>query len=188
MKDEIKKKLIDRVFESGLMAMFVSCYLFFISLGSSNISKDVFILDLKVFAFILLMGSILLFEKSYKNDSGTIFITALEVALLSFITLYMQYIYFINPHIDTLNYILILVFLFYYIIKAYVLYVVGKKEHKDSLSDIKEILKDEEQPQNIMTEPKPGNVGVACDATQEEKSDKPKKKGAKRAKKKGDKE
>lgn len=60
-----------RVFTNLMIATVIIVYFIFIILGYVNIKREAFLIDLRVFSLAILLGAILLFEKSYQKDNGT---------------------------------------------------------------------------------------------------------------------
>ena len=95
-----EKELNIRLFVNMLLAIGVIVYFYLINLGYKNIAKDIFITDLHVFSMTILAASIVLFEKSYKNENEILCVYGIEMLVLAILTLFMPYIYFYsNPNI-----------------------------------------------------------------------------------------
>lgn len=119
-------------------------YLLFMLLGFINIKDTVFIVDLKVFSFTVLIIAILLFERAYKKDSGTICIFGIETLVLSIATMILLYVNIQIPEkfLVIVNAISIL-FAVYYVGKSIILYTREKKKY--FMNNMKEIIKKEEK-------------------------------------------
>ena len=190
MKISLKNKIVNRIFENGVMVIFIVVYLYLLKIGSVKIPQEMFLLDLKVFGTILLVTSIHLLEKAYRRDRTEIFIQGIEFALLSFVTLFTGYLCYDAQNIILLNYIIILGILIYFVLKVLIIYMLGKKEHKDGLSDVKEILEDktvEKEIEEVNTEfvQNEQSQSQSTQVSSEEKDEQPKKSaGTKNAPKK----
>jgi len=127
---------------TGAIVMFVFV---FILIGYNNIPFENYIVDLKVFSIIAIAVTIFIFEYAYKKDSGTIAILGIEILLTSFAILSLPYIlqYEIFPYE---NYLLTYVFgfLVYYIIKTIIIYNKDRHKYRNTVDDIKNIVKKEE--------------------------------------------
>ena len=114
----------------NLIAIIVMIYCIFLILGFYNIENAVYQTDLKVFAMCILFLAIVLLEKAYKKDSGTLAIYGIEAIVISVITLALIYVNlmlsanYINI-VLTISYILAI----YYVIKSVIVYIRGRKKY-----------------------------------------------------------
>ena len=138
---EEKEKIYSKMIKNFFIAICIFIYICFLNLGYMKLESDVFKTDLKVFAFSLIILTIILFEKAYKEDSGKITIYGIEMLVLSIITLYLPYVYFYKNDIVRIIFETSSIYIaMYYTIKCMVIYVREVKKYKNSLSDIKEIM------------------------------------------------
>ena len=141
---EEKQKIYKKIFVNLLIALSVLIYFIFLNLGYMRLEKDVFENDLKVFAVILICSTIYFIEKAYKTDRGTYLSYAIELFVLSIITLYMPYVYYYQNTLAQLIFTTSAVYIFiYYAIKSIVIYVINKNRYIKGESDVKDIIKDE---------------------------------------------
>lgn len=141
---EEEKKLNSIVFQNLCVGIAFMIYLLFMLLGFINIKNTVFIVDLKVFSFTVLIIAILLFERAYKKDSGTICIFGIETLVLSIATMLLLYVDIQMPgkFLVIVNAISLL-FAVYYVGKSILLYTKLKKKY--FMNNMKEIIKKEEK-------------------------------------------
>jgi hypothetical protein len=139
----LKQKLYKKIANEALVSIIVSIYAVFLYLGSINISREIYITDLKVFSISILVISIILFEKAYSKKDSLYFIRGVEVLIIAIVTLFLKYLLFdSNNSIYRLTpAIMAIAFFIYAIIKMIIAYVLIRKEHKKSISDVKDILK-----------------------------------------------
>ena len=141
---EETQKIYKKIFVNLLIALSVLIYFIFLNLGYMRLEKDVFENDLKVFAVILICSTIYFIEKAYKTDRGTYLSYAIELFVLSIITLYMPYVYYYQNTLAQLIFTTSAVYIFiYYAIKSIVIYVINKNRYIKGESDVKDIIKDE---------------------------------------------
>lgn len=141
---EEKQKIYIKIFVNLLIALSVLIYFIFLNLGYMRLEKEVFENDLKVFAVILICSTIYFIEKAYKTDRGTYLSYAIELFVLSIITLYMPYVYYYQNTLAQLIFTTSAVYIFiYYAIKSIVIYVINKNRYIKGESDVKDIIKDE---------------------------------------------
>lgn len=141
---EEKQKIYKKIFVNLLIALAILIYFIFLNLGYMRLEKEVFENDLKVFAVILICSTIYFIEKAYKTDRGTYLSYAIELFVLSIITLYMPYVYYYQNTLAQLIFTTSAVYIFiYYAIKSIVIYVINKNRYIKCESDVKDIIKDE---------------------------------------------
>lgn len=140
---ETSKKIKKKIFENLIIAIIFSIYLYFIYLGSQNIEANVFLTDLKVFSFGLLIIAIILFEYSYKKDNGNLCIHGIEILILAIITLFLIYIYslYINRTFSLIITSISIFSIIYFVIKSIIIFFRIKNVDFKSKNDIKEIIK-----------------------------------------------
>lgn len=144
---EVKEKMNQVVFKNVALGIIIVLYFIFINLGYHNITKDVFVVDIKVFSMCLAIIAIVLFEKSYCKNSGELAVYGIEILLAALATLFMQYVYFYQGDTFIKLYMLIpLVFAIYYVSKAAILAAKIQDTHRRNISDVKEIIKKEKKP------------------------------------------
>lgn len=141
-KEELGK-INNKVFENIAFAIGIMLYMYFIILGSININTASFITDLKVFSFLTLFLSIILFEKSFKRTDKKLCIHGIEILVLAFETLIAIYNYSLFVHKFKLIIALeSFTFGIYYIIKSIYIYIKLIKDYHKKTNDIKDIIKE----------------------------------------------
>ena len=137
-------KINSKIFENIAYAIIIMLYLYFIILGSINISPESFLLDLKVFSILLVLLFIFLVEKSYKKSNQNLCIHGVEILLVAISTLSAIYIYSLFVHRFKMIIALIsLGFGIYYILKSIIIYINLRKKYYKEENDIKDIIKKE---------------------------------------------
>ena len=140
---EEKHKIYKKMFYNLLLAIGVLIYFIFLNLGYLKLEADVLKNDLKVFAVILLGFTIYFIEKAYHTSKGTYAAYAVELMILSIITLYMPYVYFYHNKVAQFIFSTSAVYLaIYYMIKCIIMYFLYKKRYINNASDISEIVRD----------------------------------------------
>lgn len=138
---DIENILNKKVFTNIIIAISIMLYLFFVNIGSLNIETTIFIKDIKVFSIMLITLTIILFEYSYKKESGKICINGIETLVLAITSLILPYIYAIKN--EKFNLIVASIsFLFgaYYVGKAIIIYKKERKKYLKQENDINKIL------------------------------------------------
>lgn len=139
---EKRKKIDKKIFINVVVAISIILYFIFINLGYANLELKKYLIDLKVFSIVTIGITILLFEKSYKKDSGEITIFGIETLILSIITLLTSYycVVYSNKYPYIINCIAIL-FGLYYVVKSTIIYLKMKKKALYTSGDIHKIVK-----------------------------------------------
>lgn len=139
--DELER-LNNRIFKNMIIAIVIILYLLLIHMGALNIETTTYIMDLKVFSMLLIGLTILIFEISYKKDSGILCIYGMEILMLAIITLLLPTYYTIqNENYGMIIASILITFTIYYIIKSAIIYYKERKLHLKKVSDINEIIK-----------------------------------------------
>lgn len=143
---EQKEKIYVKIFKEFGIAILIFVYFLFLDLGYIKVGEDIFENDLHTFAGILVISAVLLFENAYKKDSNEIAIHGVEVLVLAVLTLFMPYIYFYRGISYKFLYSISPIYIAaYFSVKSFIIYNIEVKKYRDSLSDVKEILNDEEK-------------------------------------------
>lgn len=142
MPKEIIRKINAKTFENVVLLALIIIYLVSLNFGMTNISTDMYIMDLRVFSIMLLAISLIMFEYGYKNDNGEVWLHGVEVVVIATFTLYLIYLYsmFYWAYWTVLS-CMGIVYLTYYAIKILVVQRRIETEYKKSLRDINEIVK-----------------------------------------------
>ena len=137
------KEIKSKIFENVIIAIVFLLYFYLLYLGSQNIESSVFFTDLKVFAFGILIVAIIIFEISYKKDSGNLCIHGIETLILAIVNLFLVYVYTleVSKTFTLIIAIISSIYFVYFIIKTVVLCLKMKKKFIKSKDDIKEIVK-----------------------------------------------
>lgn len=142
LPEDRKKDIYKNVFTNVITAILLTAYFFGVNLINLHMDSETFVYQINAFSIILLIASIVIFEKAYNKDDDRTAILGMEILVLALVTLFLRYVttkYSLDYMVCLIA--LTLIFLMYYIIKSVVTYVKEKKEYVKSLSDIKEIVK-----------------------------------------------
>lgn len=145
MPAERKSKINKKIFVNIMWAIVATIYLILINLGSLNVEKAMFESDLKVFSLVILAITIIIFEKAYNKDSGSLAIFGIETLVIGIITLISIYVYILHYDmfkfvIGTISGITIL----YYFVKSIIILIKEIQSWKNNMSDVKEIIEEEQ--------------------------------------------
>ena len=162
MQNEIEKirKLPKENIEKIKKIIFINCLIeiiltivfVIINLLHKYLEINLFSNIIKIFNIFLIIADIIVFEIGYRKDNINIWIYATELFLTSISVLVIPYINMYGgisgiSGIIYKNFFIIvpIMFLIYYIIKMIVSYIIEVKKYQNSLSDVKEIIKDDEK-------------------------------------------
>jgi len=142
---EISQEIVKNIFGNLVKAVSIMIYFVILNLAYTNIKQERLTGDIQVFAGMFLVFGILMLEKAYKKDSGTIAISSIELLFLSLHTLSIMHItsllkYDFRTYLIASSY----VFSIYYVLKSIIIYTKGRKDYFNNLSDISEIVKKDE--------------------------------------------
>lgn len=142
----IQEAIYSKLFKNLWIAVVMILYFIFVNLGYIKLSPVVFESDLHVFAGILIILTIVCFEIGYRKDSFDMSLYGTELLFLSIVTLFMPYIYFHRGPVLKFTYSFVAVYiLIYYLGKCLFVYISEVKKYKSGMSDIKEIIDDEDE-------------------------------------------
>ena len=141
---DVKEKIYTKLFKNFLIAIVILVYFIFLNLGYSRLDKNVFKSDLNIFAGILIISTIAIFEIAYRKDNGEIALHGVELLVLSILTLFLPYVYLYRGIVFKFIYSFSAIYIaIYYVIKAIIIYGIEIRKYKASLSDVKELINKE---------------------------------------------
>lgn len=156
---EEQKKIHKRMFANLVIAAVIILYFIFIILGFNHIAREAFLIDLRVFSIGILIGAIVLFEKSYKKDDDILALYGIETLIVAIVTLVAIYVCILfETKFVMLISIASYAFAIYYIAKACVISKKMTKAYIESKNDIKEIVKKEKPEKAAETKKREGKV------------------------------
>ena len=140
---DYNQKIHKKILENVIFAIVYVIYFYVIYLGAQNIETSIYLTDLKVFSFGLLITAIIVFEYSYKKDNGTTIIHGIEILITAIITLFLNYMtsIFVNRAYILIITCISVIYIFYFIIKSLIIVYKMKKQYFKEKDDIKDIIK-----------------------------------------------
>ena len=133
------------IFKNLLRAIGIMCYFIVLNFAYTRMNLDRLVEDIKVFAGTFLVLGILALEKAYKEDSGETAITGVELLFLSIHSLSIMHVISLFKY-DFRLYLLVSSYIIaiYYVLKAIFNYTKDRRQYLRELSDISEIVKEDE--------------------------------------------
>ena len=125
-----------------LLAIFITIYFISINFIYYKISEEKIILIFKVLSMVILTSSIIIMEIAFRKSNEKLGISSIEILVLAIHTITIMHIVKLSS-IKYSSYIFIsaIMFIIYYIAKIIYQQTKERKEYLESLSDIKEIVK-----------------------------------------------
>ena len=138
------KKYLKKIWINISIAAILMLYFIIVNILYNKLNHESLILTLKTLSVIIMAISIIIFEIAYKKDDGIIAITGIEILITAFHTLSILHVVQVSAF-DFRIYILTSSYLFaiYFVLKSMIIYTMEKRKYLKSLSDIKNIVKNE---------------------------------------------
>lgn len=145
MTGPIKEKLVKKIFSNvwlaiGMILSFGAIYLIYLWT-----TEEISMLLMKIFAIIFILITVIVFEVAYRKEKIELGVIGIELLVYSIVVLYIPQAY---KHREEL--LLYQVFApapvicsIYYVLKSLANYIRAKREYQGSLSDVKEIVRED---------------------------------------------
>ncbi len=136
-----KKKIFRKCISNMIILLVILIYLISLQIGEQNIETESYITIIKVFSIILIIGTIVMFEISYKTNKNQIILHSIEMLILSFFTLFLisgYSLYYGNFYKITIT--AMITSGIYYILKCILIIRNSKRKYHKSQNDIKTIV------------------------------------------------
>lgn len=151
--NELKQKLDIMTLRNLLISIVIMIYMIAVNLLFINESEEVFSRSIKTSAITLAVLDIILFEISYKKESITLTVHAIELLCFSLFILSIPYVYFyMNPVIRSILMLSSIFLAIYYVAKSMVIHIVESNRYRNNLSDVLEILQDDSENESYLDE------------------------------------
>ena len=146
LPEDLKGKLDNYTFINLMISIALMIYMLAINVLYLNEPIQIFSTSIKVFAMLLIIIDVAIFEIGYRKDSIKIWIHGFELLICSILVLSLQYVYLYANSIAKNIFMLLPVFYsIYYVAKIIVEHIIETKKYRNNLSDVKELVKDEEE-------------------------------------------
>ena len=146
LPEDLKGKLDNYTFINLMISIALMIYMLAINVLYLNESIQIFATSIKVFAMLLIIIDVAIFEIGYRKDSIKIWIHGFELLICSILVLSLQYIYlYANDIVKHIFMLLPVFYSIYYVAKIIVEHIIETKKYRNNLSDVKELVKDEEE-------------------------------------------
>ena len=146
LPEEIKARLNDYTFMNLIISIALMIYMIVINIIYLNEDAQFFSTRIKVFSIWLAIIDVLIFEIGYRKDELKIWIHGFELLICSSLVLSLQYVYlYAEPVVKAMFMLLPLFYSIYYVVKVTIVHIIETKRYQNNLSDVKEIVKNEEE-------------------------------------------
>ena len=146
LPEEIKARLNDYTFMNLIISIALMIYMIVINIIYLNEDAQFFSTSIKVFSIWLAIIDVLIFEIGYRKDELKIWIHGFELLICSSLVLSLQYVYlYSEPVVKAMFMLLPLFYSIYYVVKVTIVHIIETKRYQNNLSDVKEIVKNEEE-------------------------------------------
>lgn len=142
---DVSQETLKKIYTCVIVAIGIMAYFIVLNLAYNTMKLERLVGDIEVFSGAFLVVGIYLLEKAYKEDSGTLAVSAIESFVLSIHSLTIMHVITIlefdfRLYLLTSSY----VFAIYYIMKSIFIYTKGRRDYAKTFSDISEIVKKDE--------------------------------------------
>ena len=145
LPEEVKNKIRVNFFVNIICSIVLMLLMLLINTLFRVIDVNKFIIYVKSLSIIEILATVFILEIAYRKDNTKIMFYGLELLVFSIITMYIPYIYTnFGFSIRSIVVFSPLYYIVYYIFKSLLYGKKAKKEYLNSLSDVKEILQEEE--------------------------------------------
>lgn len=141
VKDDINKKVfINLDFSILYMMLMISINILYL-----NIDLPEFITGVKLFSVLSIVVTVAVFEAAYRKENIEIMFYGIELLIFSIIVMYIPYIYiYLEDKIRQIFMLTPVFFAIYYVAKSIFITLKLSIDYRNNISDVKEIVKDEE--------------------------------------------
>lgn len=166
-----KNIVLKKIFYNLIIAIVVMAYFVILNFAYANVNTEIITLGMKISTLVIMLVGIIFLEIAYKKDSETFALNGIEFLVLAAHSLSIKHVVQILT-LDFQLYVLVSSYLFsiYYVLKTIIIYTNDKRKYLKGLSDIPDIVKDEEPIKKEATKKKVEDKEVK----NEEKEEKPK--------------
>lgn len=146
LPEDLIGKLDNYTFINLMISIALMIYMLAINVLYLNEPIQIFSTSIKIFAMLLIIIDVAIFEIGYRKDNIQIWIHGFELLICSILVLSLQYVYLYAHNILKNIFMLLPIFYsIYYVAKIIVEHIIETKKYRNNLSDVKELVKDEEE-------------------------------------------
>lgn len=142
---EVKDKINAKVFENLALSILYMLVMIAINILYLNAKASDFIIGVKLFSVLSIFITVVIFETAYRKENIEIMFSAIELLAFSIIVMYIPYIYiYMKDMVRQIFMLTPVFFAIYYVAKSIFMNIKISRDYLNNLSDVKEIVKDDE--------------------------------------------
>ena len=146
LPQDVKENIKTNIFHSFIAALIILAYLAVINIMYYRLEQSVFEYYMKYFALGIIIVTVIDIEIAYRKDSNKLWLIGLELLACGILSLYIPYIYLhTTTYLKNCVMLLPAVLIIYYLFKSMVIFKQNQFKHRNNLSDVKELLKNDER-------------------------------------------
>lgn len=155
LPQNVKENIKTNIFHSLIAAAIILAYLAAINLMYYKFEQNTFEHYMKYFALGIILITVIDIEFAYRRDSKKLALIGVELLSCGILSLYIPYIYLhTTAYLRNCVMVLPAVLLVYYAFKSLIIFKQNQFKHQNNLSDVKDLLKDDERKSYIEEESK----------------------------------
>lgn len=140
---EQKEKTYKKLFINFIIAIVIFVYFFGLTMLFKKLSAQIFENTIHIISCVLVLGLIVLMEIAYRKDNDTLAMFSIELFVVTMLTIFMPYVFLHRGQTFRFLYSVSSIYIaIYYSFKCLIIYLRDMRKYKDELSDVKELVKD----------------------------------------------
>ena len=146
LPQNVKENIKTNIFHNLIAAVIILAYLAAINVMYYSFEQNIFEHYMKYFALGIIVVTVIDIELAYRKDSKKLALIGIELLACGILSLYIPYIYLhTTAYLRNCVMILPAALLVYYAFKSIVIFKQNQFKHQNNLSDVKDLLKDDER-------------------------------------------
>ncbi len=146
LPQNVKENIKTNIFHTLIAALIIFVYLVAINLMYYKFEHNIFEHYMKYFALGIIIITVIDIEIAYRKDSKKLALIGVEMLVCGILSLYIPYIYLhTTAYLRNSIMILPVALLIYYGFKSFIIFKQNQFKHRNNLSDVKVLLKDDER-------------------------------------------
>lgn len=146
LPQNVKENIKTNIFHSLIAAAIILAYLAAINVMYYSFEQSIFEHYMKYFALGIILVTVIDIELAYRKDSKKLWLIGVELLACGILSLYIPYIYLhTTAYLRNCVMVLPVAILIYYAFKSIIIFKQNQFKHQNNLSDVKDLLKDDER-------------------------------------------
>lgn len=142
----VKEEIILKIFHTLIVAIIIVLYFLTVNWFYYNLESVDFEYCMKYYALGIIIATVIVFEIGYRKNSLKFAVIGVELLACGILSLYIPYIFLHTTQSLRISIMILPVpILVYYAIKSFVIYKGDKFHYQNNLSDVKELVKDNDK-------------------------------------------